>query len=100
MMGGMAIVSIQNLTALGKSKDDELGGVSGQAVLILSTIVLVMRTPLTSVGGLLFGQTRGRVLALLYDAPDEPSSFAKSPARSRQAWGLCSESLLYSPMSD
>src|SRR5579863_6598893 len=31
-----------------------------------------MRTPLTSVGDLLFGQTRGRVLALLYGAPDEP----------------------------
>ena len=30
-----------------------------------------MRTSLTSVGDLLFGQTRGRVLALLYGAPDE-----------------------------
>jgi Fe2+ or Zn2+ uptake regulation protein len=30
-----------------------------------------MRTRLTSVGDLLFGQTRGRVLALLYGAPDE-----------------------------
>ncbi len=43
-----------------------------QDVLNLSTIVLEMRTPLTSVGDLLFGQTRGRVLALLYGAPDEP----------------------------
>ena len=31
-----------------------------------------MRTSLTSVGDLLFGQTRGRVLALLYGAPEEP----------------------------
>jgi len=30
-----------------------------------------MRTPLTAVGDLLFGQIRGRVLALLYGAPDE-----------------------------
>lgn len=30
-----------------------------------------MRTPLTTVGDLLFGQTRGRLLALLYGAPDE-----------------------------
>jgi predicted nucleotidyltransferase len=30
-----------------------------------------MRTPLRSVGDRLFGQTRGRVLALLYGAPDE-----------------------------
>jgi uncharacterized protein len=43
-----------------------------QDVLDLSTIVLEMRTDLTSVGDLLFGQTRGRVLALLYGAPDEP----------------------------
>ena len=43
-----------------------------QSVLDLSTIVLEMRTQLTSVGDLLFGQTRGRVLALLYGAPDEP----------------------------
>src|SRR5580658_1602077 len=44
---------------------------ASQAVLNLSTIVLGMRTPLTSVGDLFFGQTRGRVLALLYGAPDE-----------------------------
>jgi predicted nucleotidyltransferase len=43
-----------------------------QSVLNLSTIVLEMRTTLTSVGDLLFGQTRGRVLALLYGAADEP----------------------------
>jgi len=40
-------------------------------VLNLSTFVLKMSTPRTSVGDLLFGQTRGRVLALLYGAPDE-----------------------------
>ena len=43
-----------------------------QSVPDLSTIVLEMRTQLASVGDLLFGQTRGRVLALLYGAPDEP----------------------------
>src|ERR1700677_347891 len=42
-----------------------------QPVLILSTAVLEMRTTLTSVGDLLFGQTRGRVLAFLYGSPDE-----------------------------
>lgn len=49
-------------------------------VLILSTIVLEMRTQLTSVGDLLFGQTRGRVLALLYGAPDE-TLFVRQIAR-------------------
>jgi predicted nucleotidyltransferase len=49
-------------------------------VLILSTIVLEMRTTLTSVGDLLFGQTRGRVLALLYGAPDE-TLFVRQIAR-------------------
>ena len=39
-----------------------------------------MRTPLTSVGDLLFGQTRGRILALLYGAPDE-SFFVRQIAR-------------------
>jgi len=39
-----------------------------------------MRTALTSVGDLLFGQTRGRVLALLYGTPDEPL-FARQIAR-------------------
>jgi predicted nucleotidyltransferase len=39
-----------------------------------------MRTQLTSVGDLLFGQTRGRVLALLYGAPDE-SFFVRQIAR-------------------
>jgi uncharacterized protein len=51
-----------------------------QIVLILSTIVLEMRTQLTSVGDLLFGQTRGRVLALLYGAPDE-TLFVRQIAR-------------------
>ena len=39
-----------------------------------------MRTQLTSVGDLLFGQTRGRVLALLYGAPDE-TLFVRQIAR-------------------
>ena len=39
-----------------------------------------MRTSLTSVGDLLFGQTRGRVLALLYGAPDE-AFFVRQIAR-------------------
>jgi predicted nucleotidyltransferase len=39
-----------------------------------------MRTSLTSVGDLLFGQTRGRVLALLYGAPDE-TLFVRQIAR-------------------
>jgi len=39
-----------------------------------------MRTALTSVGDLLFGQTRGRVLALLYGAPDE-TLFVRQIAR-------------------
>jgi uncharacterized protein len=39
-----------------------------------------MRTTLTSVGDLLFGQTRGRVLALLYGAPDE-TRFVRQIAR-------------------
>jgi DNA-binding transcriptional ArsR family regulator len=46
----------------------------------MSTIVLEMRTTLTSVGDLLFGQTRGRVLSLLYGAPDE-SLFVRQIAR-------------------
>lgn len=51
-----------------------------QPVLILSTLVLEMRTQLTSVGDLLFGQTRGRVLALLYGSPDE-TLFVRQIAR-------------------
>ena len=39
-----------------------------------------MRTQLTSVGDLLFGQTRGRVLALLYGSPDE-TLFVRQIAR-------------------
>jgi predicted nucleotidyltransferase len=49
-------------------------------VLILSTIVLEMRTPLTSTGDLLFGQTRGRILALLLSDPDQ-SFFVRQIAR-------------------
>jgi hypothetical protein len=48
--------------------------------LILSTIVLEMRTTLSSAGDLLFGQTRGRVLALLYGVPDE-TFFVRQIAR-------------------
>ncbi|MGA2049212.1 MAG: nucleotidyltransferase domain-containing protein [Terracidiphilus sp.] len=39
-----------------------------------------MRTQLTSVGDLVFGQTRGRLLALLYGAPDE-SFYVRQIAR-------------------
>ena len=39
-----------------------------------------MRTTLTSLGDLLFGQTKGRVLALLYGAPDE-TLFVRQIAR-------------------
>src|SRR5260370_31526377 len=53
---------------------------ASQAVLILRTIVLEMRTAITSVGYLLFGQTRGRVPALLYGAPDE-TFFVRQIAR-------------------
>jgi predicted nucleotidyltransferase len=49
-------------------------------ILILSTIVLEMRTTVTSVGDLLFGQTRGRVLSLLYGAADE-TFFVRQIAR-------------------
>ena len=51
-----------------------------RAVLILSTIDLEMRTALASVGDLLFGQTRGRVLALLYGGPTE-TFFVRQIAR-------------------
>lgn len=37
----------------------------------MSTIVSIMRTSAASVSDLLFGQTRGRVLSLLFGAPDE-----------------------------
>lgn len=47
---------------------------------MMSTIVLHMRTHITSVGDLLFGQTRGRVLALLYAAPHE-TLFVRQIAR-------------------
>ena len=39
-----------------------------------------MRTPLTPVGDLLFGQTRGRILALLYGGPDQ-TFFVRQIAR-------------------
>ena len=70
------------MSASRPSLSDDVGvnASASQAVLNLSTIVLGMRTPLTSVGELLFGQTRGRVLALLYGAPDE-SFFVRQIAR-------------------
>jgi predicted nucleotidyltransferase len=37
----------------------------------MSTIVPIMRTAPNALGNLLFGQTRGRVLALLYGSPDQ-----------------------------
>ena len=40
-------------------------------VLILSTIVLIMSTTVGSLGDLVFGQTRGRVLSLLFGRPDQ-----------------------------
>ncbi len=46
----------------------------------MSTIVLVMSTAASSVGDLLFGQTRGRILAILYDKP-EVSFFVRQIAR-------------------
>jgi uncharacterized protein len=51
-----------------------------RAVLKSSTIVLVMRTVSKSLGDLLFGQTRGRVLALLYGMPDQ-TFFVRQIAR-------------------
>lgn len=49
-------------------------------VLIPSTIVLGMRTELSALGDLLFGQTRGRILASLYDKP-EATFFVRQLAR-------------------
>ena len=49
-------------------------------ILILSTIVLVMRTRASALGDLLFGQTRGRILATLYDKP-ETTFFVRQLAR-------------------
>lgn len=49
-------------------------------VLKSSTIVLVMGTNSKSLGDLLFGQTRGRVLALLYGMPDQ-TFFVRQIAR-------------------
>lgn len=40
-------------------------------VLIMSTIDLIMRTMVGAVGDLIFGQTRGRILTLLYGHPDQ-----------------------------
>ena len=51
-----------------------------QAVLVLSTIVLGMRTEASALGDLLFGQTRGRILATLYDKP-ETTFFVRQLAR-------------------
>jgi predicted nucleotidyltransferase len=49
-------------------------------VLFMSTIVLVMRTHDTALSHLLFGQTRGRILATLYDKP-ETAFFVRQLAR-------------------
>jgi predicted nucleotidyltransferase len=38
-------------------------------VLVLSTIVLIMSAEKSAIGDLLFGQTRGRILATLYNKP-------------------------------
>ena len=46
----------------------------------MSTIVFIMSTATSSVGDLLFGQTRGRILAILYDKP-EVSFFVRQIAR-------------------
>jgi predicted nucleotidyltransferase len=51
-----------------------------RVVLILSTIVLIMRTPDSSLANLLFGRTRGRILATLYGSPDE-AFFVRQLAR-------------------
>ena len=54
--------------------------IRGLCVLIMSTIVLAMSTASSSVGDLLFGQTRGRILAILYGKP-EVSFFVRQIAR-------------------
>lgn len=46
----------------------------------MSTIVLRMRTDSNALGDLLFGQTRGRILATLYDKP-ETTFFVRQLAR-------------------
>jgi predicted nucleotidyltransferase len=46
----------------------------------MSTIVLIVRTTAKTLGDLLFGQTRGRVLALLYGIPDQ-TFFVRQIAR-------------------
>jgi predicted nucleotidyltransferase len=46
----------------------------------MSTIVLVMRTKARALGDLLFGQTRSRILALLYGIPDR-SFYVREIAR-------------------
>ncbi len=47
----------------------------------MSTIVLVMSTEGTALGNLLFGQTRGRILGVLFGFPDE-AFFVRQIARS------------------
>jgi predicted nucleotidyltransferase len=42
-----------------------------RTVLIMSTIDLIMSTSILALGDLIFGQTRGSILALLYGHPDE-----------------------------
>jgi uncharacterized protein len=46
----------------------------------MSTIVLIVRTTTKTLGDLLFGQTRGRILALLYGVPDQ-TFFVRQIAR-------------------
>ncbi len=51
-----------------------------RSVLNMSTIVLIMKTGSSALGDLLFGQTRGRILATLYDKP-EAEFFVRQIAR-------------------
>ena len=46
----------------------------------MSTLVLIMRTDMSPLGVLLFGQTRGRILAYLFGKPEE-ASFIRQIAR-------------------
>jgi hypothetical protein len=62
--------------------------------LILSTIVLEIRTTLSSAGDLLFGQTRGRVLALLYGVPDENLLLSPDCLPGRDERGDCAAELV------
>ena len=57
-----------------------LSGNIFRPVLVLSTLVLTMRTEPSALGDLLFGRTRGRLLATLYDKPDS-TFFVRQLAR-------------------